>query len=265
MKHESGRLKGKRVAILAADGFEYVELAVPKAALWAAGAETEVVSLHEGKIRGMNLTEPTRTVKVDRTVEQADPADYDALLIPGGFIGPDFVRQSRRARAFVRAFDQAGKPIATLCHGPWVLASADLVDGRRLASWPGIRDDIVHAGGIWRNEPLVRDGNWVSSRGPQDLKQFVPAMIDLFAAGTAAREARSAETSLQNRESSPQAQQPIPWALTAARLLPGPTVRTVAAAAAVTALTAAMLRRPNPGGRTRSSGRSAPRNTWQDR
>jgi protease I len=247
MKQESSRLKGKRVAILAADGFEYVELAVPKAALWAAGAETEVLSLHDGRIRGMNLTEPTRTVKVDRTVEQADPDAYDALLIPGGFIGPDFVRQSREARAFVRAFDQSGKPIATLCHGPWVLASADLVDGRRLSSWPGIRDDIVHAGGIWRDEPLVRDGNWVSSRGPQDLAQFVPAMIDLFAEGAVARGMSGAEASVQDRESSPQAQQPLPMALSAARLLPGPTVRTVAAAAAVTAITAAVLRRRSPG------------------
>ena len=249
MKLDRSRLQGKRVAILAADGFEYVELAVPKAALWAAGAETEVISLHEGRIRGMNLTEPTRTVKVDRTVGQAAPDAYDALLIPGGFIGPDFVRQSREARAFVRAFDQAGKPIATLCHGPWVLASADLVDGRRLASWPGIRDDIVHAGGIWRDEPLVRDGNWVSSRGPQDLKQFVPAMIDLFAAGPAPLEETGPAAALQSRESSPQAQQPIPLALSAARLLPGPTMRTVAAAAAVTALTAAVLRRGNAGRR----------------
>lgn len=241
MKLDRSKLRGKRVAILAADGFEYVELAIPKAALWAAGAETEVISLHEGKIRGMNLTEPTRTVKVDRTVGQASPDDYDALLIPGGFIGPDFVRQSRAARAFVRAFDQAGKPIATLCHGPWVLASADLVDGRRLASWPGIRDDIVHAGGVWRDEPLVRDGNWVSSRGPQDLKQFVPAMIDLFAAGPATLE-RTGSAAHQSQESSPQAQQPIPLALSAARLLPGPTMRTVAAAAAVMALTSVLRR-----------------------
>ena len=244
MKLKSRKLEGKRVAILAADGFEYVELAIPKAALKAAGAEVEVISLHEGKIRGMNLTEPTRTVRVDLTVEEADPDDYDALLIPGGFIGPDFVRQSQEARRFVRAFDQAKKPIATLCHGPWVLASADLVDGRRLASWPGIRDDIVHAGGIWRDEPLVRDGNWVSSRGPQDLRQFVPAMIDLFASGAqVASPVGHGEASLQNQKSSPRAQEPIPLAVAAARILPGPTVRTVAAAAALTALTAAVLRK----------------------
>jgi protease I len=256
MKLETGKLKGKRVAILAADGFEYVELKVPKMALWTAGAEVEVISLHEGKIRGMNLTEPTRTVRVDRRVEDADA--YDALLVPGGFIGPDFVRQSQEARDFVQAFDQAGKPIATLCHGPWVLASAGLVEGRALAAWPGIRDDIVHAGGIWRNEPLVRDGHWVSSHGPQDLQAFIPAMIELFASGASAGDGRGERASFQNRVSSPQAREPIPLALAAARILPGPTVRTVAAAAALTALTAAVLRRAHaePAGPwvTRASG-----------
>jgi len=243
MELKNGRLRGKRVAILAADGFEYVELVIPKAALSAAGAKVEVISLHDGKIRGMNLTEPTRKVRVDRTVEEANPDDYDALLIPGGFIGPDFVRQSEPARQFVRAFDAAHKPIATLCHGPWVLASAGLVEGRRLASWPGIRDDIVHAGGIWRNAPLVQDGNWVSSRGPQDLREFIPAMIRLFGSGAAVRVTRGEEASPHNLVSSPQAKEPIHAALTAARILPGPTMRTVAAAAAVTALTAVALRR----------------------
>jgi protease I len=237
-----GRLFGKRVAILAADGFEYVELSIPKKALWVAGATTEVVSLHHGKIRGMNLTEPTTTVRVARTLEEASPDDYDALLIPGGFIGPDFLRQSARARAFVRVFDAANKPIATLCHGPWLLASADLVAGRRLAAWPGIRDDIVHAGGIWRDEALVHDRNWVSSRGPQDLQAFVPALLDLFAHG--ARPAQAEEAlSEEERRSSPPAERPPQLAVVAARLLPGPAVRTLAGAAALTAAGAFALRR----------------------
>jgi protease I len=181
MRLDRQRLRGKRVAILAGDGFEYVELVVPRKALEVAGAVTEIVSLHEGKIRGMNIAEPSRAVRVDCTLEQADPTRYDALLIPGGFIGPDFIRQSGRARAFVSAFDAAGKPIATLCHGPWLLVSAELVNGRTLASWPGIRDDIVHAGGVWRDEPVVIDRNWVTSRSPADLRAFVPAMTDLFA------------------------------------------------------------------------------------
>ncbi|HVH47068.1 MAG TPA: DJ-1/PfpI family protein, partial [Labilithrix sp.] len=112
MRFDRHTLRGRKVAILAADGFEYVELIVPKKALERAGAKAEVVALHAGKIRGMNISEPSRAVKVDYTLAQADPARYDALLIPGGFIGPDFIRQSLKARSFVRAFDAANKPIA---------------------------------------------------------------------------------------------------------------------------------------------------------
>ncbi|WP_438017190.1 type 1 glutamine amidotransferase domain-containing protein [Sorangium sp. So ce315] len=177
---ERKNLAGKRIAALVADGFEQVELTVPMKALRAAGAEVDVVSLRHGKIRGMNLHEPGSRVRVDRTVAEADPAEYDGLLLPGGFISPDLLRQSEEARQFVHAFDTLRKPIATLCHGPWVLASAELLSGRQLASWPGIRDDVVHAGGVWRDEEVVRDGNWVSSRGPQDLPAFVREMIDLF-------------------------------------------------------------------------------------
>ncbi|HVJ91683.1 MAG TPA: type 1 glutamine amidotransferase domain-containing protein [Labilithrix sp.] len=180
MRPERLRLRGKRVAILAGDGFEYVELVVPKKALERAGASTEIVSLHDGKIRGMNISEPTRAVRVDCTLNRADPNRYDALFIPGGFIGPDFIRQSQTARAFVRAFEATNKPIATICHGPWLLVSTELVKGRVLSSWPGIRDDIVHAGGVWRDQSVVIDRNWVSSRGPQDLHAFIPAMIAVF-------------------------------------------------------------------------------------
>ncbi len=245
MRAERYRLRGKRVAILAGDGFEYVELVVPKKALEMAGAETEVVSLHEGKIRGMNISEPTKAVKVDCTLETADPSRYDALLIPGGFIGPDFIRQSTKARAFVRAFDAAKKPIATLCHGPWLLVSSELVSGRMLASWPGIRDDIVHAGGIWRDEPVVVDRNWVSSRGPGDLHSFVPAMTNLFAA-VEPREAapRPLEGALRQSDiSSPQADRPDPLAVEMIRRLPGPGVWTIVGFAAALALGAIVVRR----------------------
>src|SRR4051812_20006094 len=115
------KLTGRQVAVLVADGFEMVELTVPLAALRLAGATVEIVSLREGRIRGVNLHEPASRVGVDKTVENADPANYDALFLPGGFINPDLLRQSQRAREFVRAFDSAGKPIASLCHGPWVL------------------------------------------------------------------------------------------------------------------------------------------------
>lgn len=231
MNLDKQKLGGKKIGILAGDGFEYAELAVPKAALKAAGAEVEVLSLHEGRIRGMNLTEPTRTVHVDRLVERAAVDDYDGLLIVGGFVGPDFVRQDAQARSFVRAFDEAFKPIATLCHGPWVLISAGCANGRRLASWPGVRDDIVNAGGIWRDEPLVRDRNWVSSRSPADLPVFVPAIVELFARGADAPATGALASASTADESSPPPQEPIRLAVAAARHLPGPTAAALAGAA----------------------------------
>src|SRR4051794_16705947 len=130
-------LEGRRIAVLAADGFEKVELTIPTKALRLAGADVDIVSLRSGSIRGVNLHEPAGRVHVDKTLAHASPADYDGLLIPGGFINPDVLRQSAEAREFVRAFERAGKPIATLCHGPWLLASAGLVSGRTMTSWPG--------------------------------------------------------------------------------------------------------------------------------
>ena len=143
------------------------------------------------------LTAPrrmNRLIGVDRTVFTADADAYDGLHIPGGFINPDFIRQSDHALEFVRAFETEGKPISTICHGPWVLISAGLVRGRRLTSWPGIKDDVRNAGGVWIDSEVVRDRNWVSSRGPQDLHAFDKAIIEHFAQG-AGRPARTgAET-----------------------------------------------------------------------
>lgn len=127
-------LKGRRIAALASDGFEEVELSIPMKALRLAGAKVDVVSLRPGRIRGVNLHEPASRVQVTKTLDEADPADYDCLLLPGGFINPDLLRQSAKAREFVRTFDRQKKPIATLCHGPWVLASAGLLEGRTLTS-----------------------------------------------------------------------------------------------------------------------------------
>ena len=148
----SKQLKGRRIAVLATDGFEKVELTIPVAALRAAGAEVDIVSLRRGDIRGVNLHKPANKVHVTKTLTEANPADYDGLLVPGGFINPDMLRQSAEARDFVRAFDSQNKPIATLCHGPWVLASAGLLDGRVLTSWPGVRDDMVNAGATWLDQ-----------------------------------------------------------------------------------------------------------------
>lgn len=149
------KLKGRRIAALAEDGFEKVELVVPMKALQKAGAKVDVISLRHGNIRGVNLHEPASRVHVDKTIAEANPEDYDGLLLPGGFINPDLLRQSAEAREFVRAFDRAGKPIASLCHGPWVLASAGLLEGRTLTSWPGVRDDLVNAGATWLDQELI--------------------------------------------------------------------------------------------------------------
>jgi protease I len=179
----------------------------------------------------MNLHEPAGMVGVDLTLEQADPARYDGLLIPGGFVNPDLMRQSAKARAFVRAFGESGKPIASLCHGPWVLASAGLLQGRRLTSWPGLRDDLVNAGATWVDEPLVHDGNLVTSRGPQDLKQFVAAITRLFAGDN--QELEQEFPSNRATQSAPQPNEPPNLVLGVMHWLPTPTVRTVVGLAVV--------------------------------
>jgi protease I len=185
-------LEGVRVAAIAMDGFEQVELTRPMKKLIGEGAEVEVISLRPGSIRGMNFLAPGGKVKVDRTIFTADAEDYDALLIPGGLQSPDLLRQSRWIRDFVREFDEADKPIATICHGPWILISAGLVQGRRLTSWPGIKDDVRNAGGMWENKSVVHDGNWISSRGPQDLLQFNRAIVEHFSPEMTARERSTA-------------------------------------------------------------------------
>ncbi|WP_027482370.1 type 1 glutamine amidotransferase domain-containing protein [Deinococcus pimensis] len=213
-------LQGRRVAVLATDGFELVELTVPVAALRAAGATVHIVSLRAGRIRGMNLHEPAARVRVDRLLGDVTPEEYDALLIPGGFINPDLLRQSEAARLFVRAFDETRKPIATLCHGPWLLASAGVTPGRVLTSWPGIRDDLVHAGATWLDEDVVYDGNWVSSRGPQDLTAFTRATLTHFGDAPTELRARSALTL-----SAPQRSEPPAAAISAMKWTPLPALR----------------------------------------
>jgi protease I len=227
----NGPLAGRRIAVLAVDGFELVELVVPATAMRLAGATVDVISIHPGHIRGMNLHEPASRVGVDLTLDQANPNDYDGLLIPGGFVNPDLLRQSAAARAFVRSYAEAGKPIASLCHGPWVLASAGLLRGRRLTSWPGLRDDLINAGATWLNEPLVHDGNLVTSRGPQDLKPFVSAIIRLFAGQDLDPEFPSSRAT----ESAPQAQEPPRVVVEIMRRMPKPSVRTLLGVAAVAA------------------------------
>ncbi|WP_374024354.1 type 1 glutamine amidotransferase domain-containing protein [Mycobacterium sp. HNNTM2301] len=230
---QARRLSGRKIAALAADGFEKVELVVPLRALQLAGAKVDVVSLRRGRIRGVNLHMPASRVGVDKVVTDADAGSYDGLLLPGGFINPDLLRQSAAARDFVRAFDHDGKPIVTLCHGPWVLASAGLLTGRTLTSWPGIRDDLVNAGATWLDREVVRDRNLVTSRGPQDMRAFLPAMLDIFA-----EPAAQSQTVTNHNGSDPQLDKPLGWAMSALRWSPKPS------AAALTSLTAAALASP---------------------
>jgi protease I len=220
---DTRRLRGRRIAVLAADGYEKVELSVPLRVMQVAGAKVEIISLRHGRIRGINLHEPASRIHVDKTVHEANPADYDALLIPGGFINPDLLRQSADARAFVRAFASDNKPIATLCHGPWLLASAELLRGRTLTSWPGIRDDLVNAGAIWLDQPTVRDGNLLTSRGPQDLVPFVREILEHFADHPSMQLASSRPHATA---SAPQHDQPPGIVLSVMRWTPRPSLRT---------------------------------------
>ena len=234
----TGALMNRRIAVLAADGFEKVELTVPVKALRMAGANVDIVSLRHGRIRGVNLHEPASRVRVTHTLSEVDAGEYDGLLLPGGFINPDLLRQSAAARDFVRAFDAGQKPIASLCHGPWVLASAGLLSGRTLTSWPGIRDDVVNAGAIWLDEPLVKDGNLVTSRGPQDLAPFVRAILEHFA-----QDRVTGRLEPRPRTSSPPPSEPPALVLNAMKWTPRPSLRTAIAAGLVMAGVAAVRRR----------------------
>lgn len=169
-----------RVAIIAMDGFEEVELTEPRRALEQAGVKSEVISAKPGQIQGFKHHDKAGAVRVDRTLEEASPNEYDALLLPGGALNADTARADPKVRQFLREFDRAEKPIAAICHAPWELISAELVRGRKLTSWPTIQDDIRNAGGEWLDQEAVVDQNWVTSRGPRDLPAFNREMIALF-------------------------------------------------------------------------------------
>ncbi len=174
-----------RVAVLATDGVEQVELERPWRALEEAGAEPELVSLDGGTITAFQHIDEGDRKPVDTTVALADPEDYAALVLPGGVVNGDFVRADDDAVAFVRAFFDADKPVAAICHAPWVLAEADVVRGRRMTSWPSLRTDLRNAGATWVDEEVVVDGNLVTSRDPDDLDAFGAAMVEQFAKAAA--------------------------------------------------------------------------------
>ena len=175
-------LTGLTVAILVDDLFEQVELTSPKEALEAAGVKTVIVSPRAGEVQGMHHDRHADRFAVDVPLAHADPEDYDALLLPGGTMNADQLRMDEHAQRFVRAFDDARRPIAVICHGPWLLVSAGLVEGRMLTSWPSLQDDIRNAGGTWLDREVVVDTNWVSSRKPDDLPAFNRELLAALAA-----------------------------------------------------------------------------------
>ena len=174
------QLNGMKVAILATDGVEQVELLKPQQALKDAGAETKVVSPKSGKIKGWDHTDWGEQIPVDIELSNAKPQDFDALLLPGGVQNPDKLRMEPKAVQFVKAFFQSGKPVAAICHAPWTILEAGEAKGLRITSWPSLKTDLKNAGAEWVDEEMVRDRNVVSSRKPDDIPAFIRGMIELF-------------------------------------------------------------------------------------
>src|SRR5690349_2067181 len=174
-------LKGKKVAILVADGFEQVELTEPRKALDAAGAQTSIVSPKTDKVRGWNFTDWGEELTVDVPLAQAKAEDFDALLLPGGVMNPDTLRMDDKAVDFASAFFKAGKPVASICHGPWMVIETGAAMGRRIAAWPSLKTDLTNAGAEWVDEEVCVDGNLVTSRKPDDIPAFNREMQKLFA------------------------------------------------------------------------------------
>jgi deglycase len=190
------QLSGRKVAILAADGVERVELEKPRQAVEEAGASTELLSIHDGEIAARNNDlEDAGTFSVDRLVSDASVDDYDALLLPGGTVNPDKLRMNDDAIGFVRQFFESGKPIGTICHGPWSLVEAGVVAGRRITSFPSIRTDLRNAGAQVVDEEVVTDEGLVSSRSPDDLPAFCSKIVEEFAEGRHQARATSAAAS----------------------------------------------------------------------
>jgi protease I len=184
-------LDGKKVAFLATDGVEQIELTEPWKAVEQAGGKPELVSLEAGEIQGFEHLDKADMFQVDRVVSEADAADYEALVLPGGVANPDRLRTDENAVGFVTGFFEEGKPVAVICHGPWTLVEGDLVRGRKLTSWPSVKTDIVNAGGDWVDEEVVVDGGLVSSRKPDDLPAFCEKLVEEFAEGRHERQTAS--------------------------------------------------------------------------
>jgi protease I len=185
-------LKGKRVAFLATDGVEQVELTEPWKAVEKAGGEPELLSLETGEIQGFDHHDKADRFPIDLPVADADASDYDALVLPGGVINPDMLRTDPRAMDFVAAFFEQGKPVASICHGPWSLVETGMVAGRTVTSWPSLRTDIENAGGTWVDEEVVVDRGLVTSRKPDDLPAFCAKLVEEIAEGEHAEQREAA-------------------------------------------------------------------------
>jgi protease I len=190
----ANQLKNKRVAFLATDGVEQVELTEPWKAVEDAGGEPELVSLETGRIQGFNHFDKADTFPVDKTVEEARPSDYDGLVLPGGVINPDVLRMHDNAMDFVKAFFEQGKPVGAICHGPWSLVETGMVKGRKVTSWPSLKTDIRNAGGSWVDEQLVVDRGLFTSRKPDDLPAFCEKLVEEVAEGKHAEQRAAALT-----------------------------------------------------------------------
>ena len=187
----STQIKGKKVAILATDGYEQSELTEPRSALEQAGATVTVLSIKTGKIKGWDKTDWGKSVKVDKLVADAKTADYDALVLPGGQINPDRLRIDKNAVAFIKEFAGTGKPLAAICHGPWGLIEAGVVKGKTMTSWPSIHTDLINAGANWVDEEVVQDGNIITSRKPEDIPAFNKTIITALGKGMPAKGAKA--------------------------------------------------------------------------
>jgi len=189
-------LNGKRVAFLATDGVEQVELTEPWEAVEKAGGKPELVSLETGEIQGFNHRDKGDTFPVDKTVKDADAGEYDGLVLPGGVVNPDVLRMDSKAMAFVASFFEQGKPVGAICHGPWALVETGVVKGRTVTSWPSLKTDIENAGGTWVDEEIVVDRGLFTSRNPDDLPAFCEKLVEEMAEGKHAEQREAAEEAL---------------------------------------------------------------------
>ena len=179
----ASKLNGKRIAILATDGFEHSELMEPRKALHDAGAKVDVISLKSGEIKGWKHKDWGDKVKVDKVVDEANPSDYDALVLPGGVINPDHLRMEPKVVNFIRQFAATGKTVAAICHGPWTLIEAGVLNGKKVTSWPSLKTDLKNAGANWVDQEVVKDAQFIFSRKPDDLPAFNEAIIESVSLG----------------------------------------------------------------------------------